>query len=113
MSFLETMARNSKCNMQELLLIHYQRPEARDCKSYQEWIQSGRQVKRGAIGITVRDKENPEKVRYLFEVADTVGLSMPSAVLLMTTGMHMKKLFLLESWNATKDGTNMPPRCNS
>ena len=73
MSFLETMARNSKCNMQELLLIHYQRPEARDCKSYQEWIQSGRQVKRGAIGITVRDKENPEKVRYLFDVADTVG----------------------------------------
>ena len=72
-SFLETMARNSKCNMQELLLIHYQRPEARDCKSYQEWIQSGRQVKRGAIGITVRDKENPEKVRYLFDVADTVG----------------------------------------
>lgn len=73
MSFLETMARNSKRTMQELLLIHYQRPEARDCKSYQEWIQSGRQVKRGAIGITVRDKENPEKVRYLFDVADTVG----------------------------------------
>ena len=73
MSFLETMARNSKCTMQELLLIHYQRPEARDCKSYQEWIHSGRQVKRGAIGITVRDKENPEKVRYLFDVADTVG----------------------------------------
>ena len=73
MSFLETMARNSKCTMQELLLIHYQRPEAHDCKSYQEWIHSGRQVKRGAIGITVRDKENPEKVRYLFDVADTVG----------------------------------------
>ena len=73
MSFLETMARNSKCTMQELLLIHYQRPEARDCKSYQEWIRSGRQIKRGAIGITVRDKDNPEKVRYLFDVADTVG----------------------------------------
>lgn len=73
MSFLETMARNSKCNMQELLLIHYQRPEARDCKSYQEWIQFGRQVKRGAIGIVVRDKEDPEKVRYLFDAADTVG----------------------------------------
>ena len=73
MSFLETMARNSKCTMQELLLIHYQRPEARDCKSYQEWIRSGRHVKRGAIGITVRDKDNPEKVRYLFDVADTVG----------------------------------------
>ena len=73
MSFLETMARNSKCNMQELLLIHYQRPEARDCKSYQEWIQSGRKVKRGAIGIVVRDKADSEKVRYLFDAADTVG----------------------------------------
>ena len=73
MSFLETMARNSKRTMQELLLIHYQRPEAHDCKSYQEWIQSGRQVKRGAIGIVVRDKENSEKVQYLFDAADTVG----------------------------------------
>lgn len=73
MSFLETMARNSKRTMQELLLIHYQRPEARDCKSYQEWIQSGRQVKRGAIGIVVWDKENSEKVQYLFDAADTVG----------------------------------------
>lgn len=73
MSFLETMARNSKRTMQELLLIHYQRPEAYDCKSYQEWIQSGRKVKRGAIGIVVRDKADSEKVRYLFDAADTVG----------------------------------------
>ena len=73
MSFLETMARNSKRTMQELLLIHYQRPEAHDCKSYQEWIQSGRQVKRGAIGIVVRDKADSERVRYLFDAADTVG----------------------------------------
>lgn len=73
MSFLETMARNRKCTMTELLMIHYQRPEAHECKSYQEWINAGRQVKRGAIGILIRDKENPDKVRYLFDAADTVG----------------------------------------
>lgn len=73
MSFLETMARNSKCTMPELLMIHYQRPEAHDCKSYQDWINAGRQVKRGAIGILIRDKDNPDKVRYLFDAADTVG----------------------------------------
>ena len=77
MSFLETMARNSKCSVQELLMIHYQRPEARDCKSYQDWISAGRRVKRGAIGITIRDKENPEKVRYLFDLVDTVGTVSP------------------------------------
>ena len=77
MSFLETMARNSKRTVKELLMIHYQRPEARDCKSYQEWINSGRHVKRGAIGIAVRDAENPEKVRYLFGIEDTVGEKGP------------------------------------
>lgn len=77
MSFLETMARNSKCTVLELLMIHYQRPEARDCKSYQEWITAGRQVKRGAIGIVIRDREKPEKVHYLFGVDDTVGEKTP------------------------------------
>ena len=73
MSFLETMARNRKCTMQELLMIYYQRPEANDCKSYHEWINVGCQVRRGAIGIAVHDMEDPQKVRYLFDSADTIG----------------------------------------
>lgn len=41
MSFLETMARNSKCTMPELLMIHYQRPEAHDCKKLSGLDQCG------------------------------------------------------------------------
>ena len=40
MQLLETMAHNSKRTTQELLFIHFQRPEARNCKTYQEWINS-------------------------------------------------------------------------
>ena len=73
MFFLDTMAHNSKRTTQELLLIHFQRPEARNCKTYQEWINSGRRVKRGAIGIVVKDQEHPDKMRFLFDQSDTVG----------------------------------------
>ena len=73
MQLLETMAHNSKRTTQELLFIQFQRPEARNCKTYQEWINTGRKVKRGAIGIAVVDQTNPEKMRFLFDQNDTVG----------------------------------------
>ena len=73
MQLLETMAHNSKRTTQELLFIHFQCPEARNCKTYQEWINTGRKVKRGAIGIAVVDQTNPEKMRFLFDQNDTVG----------------------------------------
>ena len=66
MSFLDTMAQNSKRSMPELLLIHFQRPEAIDCRTYKEWMQSGCRVRRGAIGIAVPDRDNPSKMQYLF-----------------------------------------------
>ena len=77
MDFLDTMARNSKRSIPELLLIHLQRPEATDCRTYQEWMESGYRVRRGSIGIAVPDFENPEKMRYLFDREDTT--STPSA----------------------------------
>ena len=70
MAFLDTMAQNSNRSIPELLLIHFQRPEACDCRTYQEWLKSGCQVRRGAIGIAVPDKSNPEKMQYLFGRAD-------------------------------------------
>ena len=63
MSFLDTMAQNSKRSMPELLLIHFQRPEAIDCRTYKEWMQSGCRVRRGAIGIAVPDRDNPSKMQ--------------------------------------------------
>ena len=66
MSFLDTMAQNSKRSMPELLLIHFQRPEAIYCRTYKEWMQSGCRVRRGAIGIAVPDRDNPSKMQYLF-----------------------------------------------
>lgn len=66
MSFLDTMAQNSKRSMPELLLIHFQRPEAIDCRTYKEWMQSGCRVRHGAIGIAVPDRDNPGKMQYLF-----------------------------------------------
>ncbi len=71
-SFLDTMARNSHRSVQELLLIHLQRPEAEACSTYQEWIKAGRRVKRGSLGIAVIDQQNSQKTQYLFGLEDTV-----------------------------------------
>ena len=73
MSFLDTMAQNSKRSVPELLLIHFQRPDAVDCRTYQEWVKAGSQVRRGAIGIAVPDANNPEKMQYLFGRGDTAS----------------------------------------
>ena len=73
MSFLDTMAQNSKRSVPELLLIHFQRPDAVDCRTYQEWVKAGSQVHRGVIGIAVPDANNPEKMQYLFGRGDTAS----------------------------------------
>ena len=75
MDFLDTMAQNSKRSIPELLLIHFQRPDASDCRSYQEWMKAGCQVRRGAIGVAVPDNDNPEKMQYLFGREDIVRSS--------------------------------------
>ena len=60
-------------------VLQYQKNEANSAfcrfvrRNYQEWINSGRKVKRGAIGIAVVDQTNPEKMRFLFDQNDTVG----------------------------------------
>ena len=71
MSLLDTMAQNSKRSIPEVLLIHFQRPCAVDCRTYQEWVNAGFQVRRGAIGIAVLDSEDPKKMKYLFGRGDT------------------------------------------
>lgn len=71
MAFLDTMSQNSNRSISELLLIHFQRPEAHDCRTYQEWLKSGLQVRKGAIGIAVLDRNHPEKMQYVFGREDT------------------------------------------
>lgn len=71
MAFLDTMSQNSNRSIPELLLIHFQRPEAYDCRTYQEWLKSGFQVRKGAIGIAVPDRNHSPKMQYVFGREDT------------------------------------------
>lgn len=72
-SFLRTAARISPYSFVEQILIYAQRPKATACADYNLWhTRMRRQVKRGTKGIAVPDGRG--KLKYLFDVADTVEL---------------------------------------
>lgn len=73
-SFLRTAARVSPYSFEEQVLIYAQRPQATACADYNLWrTRMKRQVMMGAKGIAIIDRSR-KKVRYLFDVSDTVEL---------------------------------------
>lgn len=72
-SFLRTAARISPYSFVEQVLIYAQRQKATACADYNLWrTRMRRQVKYGTKGIAVPDGRG--KLKYLFDVADTVEL---------------------------------------
>ena len=73
MRFMDTASRMYRYSFLEQLLIYAQRPEATACATLDTWNQKvGRWVNRGAKGIAlIDDATQPERLRYVFDIADT------------------------------------------
>lgn len=72
--FLKSACRNYKCDFDEQVLIHAQRPDATAVLEIEKWNKRfGRWVNRGAKGIAVFDKavSGGRRLKYYFDIADT------------------------------------------
>lgn len=74
-AFLGTVGRLYKYPYHEQVLIYAQRPDATACASFDVWNKRmNRAVRRGSRGIALMDtSEGNPRVRYVFDIADTVG----------------------------------------
>ena len=72
--FLDTAARLYRYPFPDQLLIHAQRPDASACASFDVWNSHIRRyIRKGSRGIAlIDDSGNAPKLRYVFDVADTV-----------------------------------------
>ena len=72
--FLDTASRLYRYSFPDQLLIYAQRPEATACASYDVWNNSIRRyIRKGSRGIALIDDSGASpKLRYVFDVADTV-----------------------------------------
>ncbi len=73
MSFLDTAARLYKYSFPDAALIYAQRPNAKACAGLALWNRLGRRIRAGSKGIAVFNNGQHGDIRYLFDVADTVG----------------------------------------
>ena len=73
-SFLSTASRVYKYPYPDQLLIYAQRPDATACADYSIWNnQMRRYIRKGSKGIALLDRSGTEqKLRYVFDVSDTV-----------------------------------------
>ncbi len=72
--FLNSACRNYKCSFDEQLLIFAQRPDATAVLEINKWNNRfNRWVNRGASGIAVFDRQNPQskRLKYYFDISDT------------------------------------------
>ncbi len=72
--FLNSACRNYKCSFDEQLLIFAQRPDATAVLEITKWNHRfNRWVNRGASGIAVFDRQNPQskRLKYYFDISDT------------------------------------------
>lgn len=72
--FLDTASRVYRYSFPDQLLIHAQRPKAKACTEYDQWKHLSRYVRRGSRGIAliIINRSGYPKLRYVFDVADTV-----------------------------------------
>lgn len=72
--FLDTASRVYRYSFPDQLLIHAQRPKAKACTEYDQWKHLSRYVRRGSRGIALItiNRSGYPKLRYVFDVADTV-----------------------------------------
>ena len=79
-SFLATVSRLYKYPYHEQVMIHAQRPNAIACAEYDVWNKKmGRFIRKGAKGIALLDDtQGKTKLRYVFDVSDTVVINEKS-----------------------------------
>lgn len=79
-SFLATASRLYKYPYHEQVMIHAQRPNATACAEYDVWNKKmGRFIRKGAKGIALLDDtQGKTKLRYVFDVSDTVVINEKS-----------------------------------
>ena len=75
--FLDFAANFYKYNFKDQVMIYAQNPDATACASYSFWSRTmQRSVNRGTKGIALFD-EDTTKLKYVFDIGDTVGSSLP------------------------------------
>ena len=76
-SFLATVSQLYKYPYHEQVMIHAQRPNATACAEYDVWNKKmGRFIRKGAKGIALLDDtQEKTKLRYVFDVSDTVVMN--------------------------------------
>lgn len=73
MSYLETAARIYRYKFYDQLLIYAQKPNATACATYDQWRNRvQRPVKKGGIGIALFNPRDERKLRYVFDISDTI-----------------------------------------
>ena len=79
-SFLATVSRLYKYPYHDQVMIHAQRPNATACAEYDVWNKKmGRFIRKGAKGIALLDDtQGKTKLRYVFDVSDTVIINEKS-----------------------------------
>ena len=79
-SFLATVSQLYKYPYHEQVMIHAQRPNATACAEYDVWNKKmGRFIRKGAKGIALLDDtQEKTKLRYVFDVSDTVVMDEKS-----------------------------------
>lgn len=79
-SFLKLMSRFKDYSTNNLLLIYAQNPNASDLKTFDEWHEQGKHLKKGVKGTKIRKKENGSNsftVVNLFDVRQLREEDMP------------------------------------
>ncbi|GAA2127176.1 toprim domain-containing protein [Actinomadura napierensis] len=72
--WLEQASRHGRYGFTNTLLIPAQRPAATDVRSYDDWLERGRQVRRGEIGIRILSRSG--KPRPVFDIGQTDGAAL-------------------------------------
>ena len=87
LGFLDTASRLYRYPFGDAILIHAQRPSATACTELELWNEKmGRWVNRGAKGIALIDDTGPrQRLRYVFDVADTHAVRGGRTCLLYTS----------------------------
>ncbi len=92
-NFLEVVGKLYKYPYHEQLMIYAQKPDATACAEFGLWNnRMNRYVKRGTTGIALIDPSNDnQKIKYVFDVADTGGKENAQRPLLWEMQNHHEK----------------------
>ena len=111
LQYLDMAARLYRYPFQDQILIYAQCPDAIACASFDQWKSPKvrRPVKRGAKGIALFHPSDERKLRYVFDISDTVDTGIGPVLWQMAEDLYgpvekeLRHLYDLEEVNGLND----------